>query len=123
MFTSPDQIATRPYVAAPPPTRLVRQTPTDECPVQAGPAFHPTLTGPRPHWTRPDPAPAARRRPWWRRWYVIVPAVLIACTVALGVWGAIAYPDGYHPATTTAAAPAQPNLCDKAETVHSSSPS
>jgi hypothetical protein len=101
-------------------TRLVTdQTPTSPYVVghQPGPAFHPTLTGPRPQWTRPGPAPAPRRgRPWWRRWYVIVPALLMACTVALGVGGAIAYPNGYHPASTATA----PTMCDKTGTVKTS---
>jgi len=83
---NPDQTATRPYPVPAPPTRLVRQTPTQPGPVQPGPAFYPTQSGPRPIWTRPEPAPAKakRRRPWWRRWYTVVPAFLVAAFITIG---------------------------------------
>jgi len=82
---NPDQTATRPYPVPAPPTRLVRQTPTQPGPVQPGPAFYPTQSGPRPIWTRPEPAPKVkRRRPWWRRWYTVVPAFLVAAFITIG---------------------------------------
>lgn len=55
-------------------------------------AAHPTLTGPRPRWTRHDPAPTRRERrrarraarPWWRRWYTWT-AVTVAAFAVIGI--------------------------------------
>jgi hypothetical protein len=104
----PDQTPTLPYAMPAPPTRLVRETPTEPGPAQPGPAFYPTQTGPRLHWTRPAPAPKVKhRRPWWRRWYTVVPALLVAAFIVIGA---------------TAPKPvAALNLCDKTAAVHTSS--